>query len=212
MESLPAASAEPIVERLIIGAFGTNCYLVRDPATAETVIVDPAADAEMIASKVAPFKPRIILLTHGHVDHVGAVRALKSKLGLPVGLFPLDAGLAQITPDVPLKEGEPIPLGQLTITVLHTPGHTPGSVTFVVQKDAFVGDLIFPGGPGSTRTPADFDHILRSITGKILPLPPETRLHPGHGDGLTVAQAREEVAGFLHRPARAHLCGDVRWG
>jgi hydroxyacylglutathione hydrolase len=212
MESRRAIDAvEPVVERLTIGPFGTNCYIVRDPATAETVIIDPAADADLIASKVAPFKPRMILLTHGHIDHVGAVRALKSMLGLRVGLFPLDAGLAQITPDVPLKEGEPVSVGQFRVTVLHTPGHTPGGVTFVVQKDAFVGDLIFPGGPGATRTPVDFDQILRSITAKILPLPPETKLHPGHGEGFTVARAREEVGDFLHRPSRVRLCGEVHW-
>lgn len=202
---------EPLVERLIVGPWATNCYVVRCPVSAKAVIIDPAADADIIERTAADSRPERILLTHGHIDHIGAVAALKRRLGIPVGMHRLDAGLAQITPDFELKDGDTIPLGQLAISVLHTPGHTPGSVTLVVKQQAFVGDLIFPGGPGMTRTPVDFDQILRSITGKILPLPPQTTLHPGHGEGLTVSQARDEVSAFLSRPAQPDLCGQVRW-
>ncbi|MGQ9677299.1 MAG: MBL fold metallo-hydrolase [Chloroflexota bacterium] len=206
-----SALAQPHVQRLVVGPFGTNCYIVRCPVTDEAVIIDPAANPDLIVKTVADCKPQRILLTHGHMDHVGAVTAVKARLGLPVGLHRLDAGLAQIAPDFALENEAKLPLGQLAISVMHTPGHTPGSVTFLVGREAFVGDLIFPGGPGVTRTPVDFDRILKSITGRILTLPPDTRLHPGHGEGLTVAKAREEVADFLRRPAKPHLCGEVRW-
>lgn len=206
-----SAPAQPHVQRLVVGPYGTNCYVVRCPTTNEAVIVDPAANLDLIVKAVGDSKPRQILLTHGHLDHIGAVNAVKSRFSLPVGLHRLDAGLAQITPDFALEDGGKVPLGQLTISIMHTPGHTPGSVTLLVGKEAFVGDLIFPGGPGVTRTPVDFDLILKSITGKILPLPPETRLNPGHGEGLTVAKARQEVADFLRRPAKPHICGQVRW-
>lgn len=201
----------PRLERLVLGPWATNCYIISDPTSQEATIVDPAADPDKIVNAVASYKPRQILLTHGHMDHSGAVASLKGRLGLPVGLHRLDAGLAQIVPDLELKDGGKLSLGQMTITVLHTPGHTPGSLTFLVGNDALVGDLIFPGGPGATRTPIDFGVILRSITAKILPLPEKTRLHPGHGDGLNVARARQEVSAFLCRPAKANLCGEVHW-
>jgi glyoxylase-like metal-dependent hydrolase (beta-lactamase superfamily II) len=211
MEQQVSQEPQPIIQRLVAGPWATNCYVVACPNTGETMIIDPAADQDLILKTVANYKPKLIALTHGHFDHVGAVRPLKIALSLPVALHQLDAGLAQITPEIELDDGQIINVGDLVVKVLYTPGHTAGSVAFQVGRDVFVGDLIFPGGPGATRTPQDFQRILRSITAKILPLSPDTILNPGHGDGLTVGIARQEVSDFLRKPAKTDLCGDVLW-
>jgi hydroxyacylglutathione hydrolase len=99
----------------------------------------------------------------------------------------------------------------LKVDVLHTPGHTPGSLCFKIGRYLFVGDTIFPGGPGHTDTPDDFRKILASITGKIFTLPGNTLILPGHGDGTTVRKAREEYAVFASHPHIEELSGDVLW-
>jgi hydroxyacylglutathione hydrolase len=97
------------------------------------------------------------------------------------------------------------------VDVLHTPGHTPGSLCFKITRYLFAGDTIFPGGPGHTDTPDDFREILTSITGKILTLPDSTLILPGHDDGTTVKKAREEYKVFASHPHPPDLSGDVLW-
>jgi hydroxyacylglutathione hydrolase len=102
-------------------------------------------------------------------------------------------------------------VGGLTVHVIHTPGHTPGSVALEIGKYLFAGDTIFPGGPGHTNTPEEFQKIIKTITEKILPLPDNTLVLPGHGPSTTIKKVKKEYAGF---PARTHspdMCGDVTW-
>jgi glyoxylase-like metal-dependent hydrolase (beta-lactamase superfamily II) len=114
-------------------------------------------------------------------------------------------------PEILLKDGDSFKLGNLRVDVIHTSGHTPGSLCFKIGKYLFVGDTIFPGGPGHTDSPEDFHEILASITGKIFQLPGDTLILPGHGDGTTVAKAGEEYAVFASRSHPHNLCGDVLW-
>jgi glyoxylase-like metal-dependent hydrolase (beta-lactamase superfamily II) len=112
---------------------------------------------------------------------------------------------------VPVEDGQEIAVGQLTMRAIHTPGHTPGSTCFTVGRYLLSGDTLFPGGPGRTRTPADFQQTVESISKRLLTLPDETEVLTGHGDGTTIARSKQEFAAFAAREHPADLCGDVTW-
>jgi glyoxylase-like metal-dependent hydrolase (beta-lactamase superfamily II) len=99
----------------------------------------------------------------------------------------------------------------MSLKVLHTPGHTPGSLCFWVGKYLISGDTIFPGGPGQTKSPTDLKRIIESITRKIFVLPDDTAIYPGHGDSTLLRKEKEEFAIFSSRPHNPNLCGDVLW-
>jgi hydroxyacylglutathione hydrolase len=110
-----------------------------------------------------------------------------------------------------LKDGDTIEVGKLKFKVLHTPGHTPGSLCFLVGKYLISGDTIFPGGPGKTGTPADFKQIVKSLDTRLFVLPDDTHVYPGHGDGTVLGKEKKEFAIFASKPHDPNLCGDVLW-
>jgi len=110
-----------------------------------------------------------------------------------------------------LNEGDVLWLGELEFTILHTPGHTPGSLCFRVGRYLLSGDTIFPGGPGKTSSSDDFRQIIKSITKKIFVLPDDTRIYPGHGDSTVLRKEKDEFAVFVSRPHARDLHGDVLW-
>jgi hydroxyacylglutathione hydrolase len=130
---------------------------------------------------------------------------------VPLATYEASSYQLKTPPEIFLKDGDIVSLGKLKIKIIHTPGHTPGSLCFSMDKYLFVGDIIFPGGPGYTVSPQDFQEILNSITGKILTLPGKTLILPGHGDSTTVEKASEEYIVFAARPHPSDLCGDVLW-
>jgi glyoxylase-like metal-dependent hydrolase (beta-lactamase superfamily II) len=145
------------------------------------------------------------------MDHVGALDELRSKLRLPLAAHPLDAKGITSSPEIPLSDKAAIPLGRLTIDVLHTPGHTTGSLCFIINHYLFSGDTIFPHGPGKTRTPKDFADIIQSITTKIFILPDNTQVFPGHGETTTIGNEKAEFAIFSAKHRDTNLSGDVLW-
>jgi hydroxyacylglutathione hydrolase len=156
-------------------------------------------------------KPKYILLTHNHMDHIGALAQLRNELKVPLAAHAADAGNLVPPPEMLLSDGDTIWVGNLKLTILHTPGHTPGSLCFRVARYLISGDTIFPGGPGKTNTPGDFNQILKSITGRIFVLPDDIRIYPGHGDSTVLKKEKDEFAVFASRPYDSHLCGDVLW-
>ena len=199
------------IDRLTLGPYETNAYLVVCLKTKESLVVDAPANAPDIIKSLSGTQPRYILLTHDHYDHTGAIVPLRARLKVPLAAHPLDATQLKKPPEITLKDGDSLKLGNLEIQVLHTPGHTPGSLCYEIGKYMFVGDTIFPGGPGHTETPEDFQQILKSITGKIFQLPDDTILFPGHGDSTTVKKAREEYAVFASKSHDSFMRGDVTW-
>lgn len=197
--------------KLALGPFGTNAYIVVCKSTRESVLIDAPGEANRIVSQLEGTHPRYLLITHSHIDHIGALGELKSELEIPVAIHPLDATKLQYQPDVDLRDGELIEVGSLKINVLHTPGHTPGSTCFLVSKYLLAGDTIFPGGPGKTGTPAAFEEIVESIRTKIMVLPDETEIHPGHGDSTLLATEKKAFAVFDSHPHVPDLHGDVLW-
>jgi hydroxyacylglutathione hydrolase len=199
------------IDRLILGPFETNSYILTCRVTGESVVVDAPADADTILRHVKPTTPRYILITHTHMDHLGALTELRAELQIPVAAHPLDAGRLQSPPDMALPDSGSVSFGRIALHVLHTPGHTPGSVCFLIEKFLLSGDTIFSGGPGRTNSPGDFRQIIESIRSKIFPLPDDTRIYPGHGDSAVLGDEKAKFAAFSSRPHAPDLCGDVLW-
>jgi hydroxyacylglutathione hydrolase len=199
------------IDRLTLGRWETNTYIVVCRKTGESLVIDAPARASDIIAALKGTRPRYILLTHDHYDHTGVIVSLRSRLKVPLATHEASSYQLKTPPEILLKDGDIVSLGNLKIKIIHTPGHTPGSLCFSIDKYLFVGDTIFPGGPGHTESPQDFQEILNSITGKILTLPGKTLLLPGHGDSITVEKAREEYAVFASRSHPSELCGDVLW-
>ena len=199
------------IERLTLGPFGTNAYIVICQKTRDSVLIDAPAEANMIINGLRGTNPRYILLTHNHMDHVGALAELHSRLKVPLAAHASDAGNLPSPPDISLNDGDMISFGDLKLEVLHTPGHTPGSLCFECGKHLISGDTIFTSGPGKTRSPDAFQRIVKSITEKIFVLPDDTHIYPGHGDATVLKKEKDEFAIFSSRSHSPELCGDVLW-
>lgn len=199
------------IDKLTLGPWETNTYIVVCRQTGESLVVDAPARASEIIAALKGTRPRYILLTHDHYDHTGVMVSLRSRLKVPLATHEASSYQLKTPPEILLNNGDNISLGNLRVKVIHTPGHTSGSLCFKVGKYLFAGDTIFPGGPGHTDSPDYFREILASITRKIFQLPGDTLILPGHGDGTTVNKAREEYAVFASRPHPPELFGDVLW-
>jgi len=195
------------IESVIVGPLETNCYLVSCPRTLVCAVVDPGAEPDRIIAAVhrLGLKPALILNTHGHFDHVGANRDIKDAFDIPLAIHALDnpmlelAGRLEMSFLLEAKDSPPadfflqdkaqIPVGESRLEVLHTPGHSPGSVCLLWDGFLLSGDTLFNEGVGRTDLPGGSDRDLKSsLRSKILVLPPETRVLPGHGPRTTVGQ------------------------
>lgn len=200
------------VSGLTVGPIEENAYVAADPASGACAVVDPGAEPERILAAVreaAGPRARVValVLTHGHLDHIGAVAELRERTGAPIWLHPDDLPLyraapeqartfgwsfpAPPEPDETLADGAELEIGGLTLRVRHAPGHSPGHVVLVGPGAAFVGDCVFAGSIGRSDLPGgDGRALLRSIGRTILSLPDETVLYPGHGPATTVGRER----------------------
>ncbi|HLB28260.1 MAG TPA: MBL fold metallo-hydrolase [Dehalococcoidales bacterium] len=199
------------IEKLVLGPYGNNTYFVTCRKTKASALIDAPAEAATILKQLDGTKPEYILLTHNHIDHIGALAEVHARLKIPLAAHASDSGNLPVKPEILLNDGDILTVGELKLEVLHTPGHTPGSLCFKVGRYLISGDTLFAGGPGRTRTPSDLKHILASLTEKIFPLPDDTPVFPGHGDSTTIKKEREEFKIFSSRPHNPNLCGDIVW-
>ncbi len=213
----PRATTGLVVEVLPVGPLQCNCVILADPATREALVVDPGGDADEVLARLKDrgLSVREILHTHAHVDHVcgtaGVRRATGGRVGLHRGDLPLYENLRRqaewigfeppeaAVVDRWLEEGDRIAFGDRAATVLHTPGHTPGSLSFLVEGPEgpllLAGDTLFLGSVGRTDLwGGDTDTLVRSIRGKLYGLPEETRVIPGHGGETTIGRERRQNA------------------
>ena len=199
------------IDRLELGPFGTNAYFLTCRQTNASVLVDAPGEADKILAQLKGTDPKYILMTHSHMDHTGALAEVKSTLKIPLAAHRDDAGELPVKPDMLLNDGDLISFGDISLTVLHTPGHTPGSLCFLTGNNLIAGDTIFPDGPGKTWSPDDFKRIVESLTSRIFVLPEDTRIYPGHGGSTVLKKEKQAFEAFSARDHAPNLCGDVLW-
>jgi hydroxyacylglutathione hydrolase len=196
-----------IIRKLVVGPVASNCYIVGSESTGEGMIIDPGADAKEILRVVEKLglKIKVIVLTHRHPDHVGAAAQVKEATGAELAAH---AECAKYLPHSPsyiyeppyegapkperiLNGGDSIDIGDLHFTVLHTPGHTPCGISLVGEGVVFTGDTLFNYGIGRyDLIDGDYHKLMDSIHTKLMVLPDETRVYPGHGPDSTIATER----------------------
>lgn len=193
------------IETVVVGPLEVNCYLVGCMETRQAAVIDPGADGGRIVDRLRAlgWRPVMMIHTHGHLDHWAAAADVADAfpsvghlhrhdeylLTAPdiFGLAPLLQARPCPEPRAWLEDGQHLAVGRMVFRVLHTPGHTPGGCCLLLDTTCFTGDTLFAGGIGRTDLPGgDEAALLRSIRDRILPLPPATRLLPGHGPESTV--------------------------
>ena len=201
-----------ILKKLVVGPFAANCYIVGSELTKEGVIIDPGDEARQILKKVKDLQLdiKVIVLTHGHIDHIGGVKEVKEATGAEVAIHTDDAksvsgqegrlismlvsGLSYPAPSSPdrlLNGGDSIDIGDLNFLVLHTPGHTPGGICLLGNGVVFTGDTLFNYGVGRTDLPGgSHSQLMNSLHTKLMVLPDETIVYPGHGPETTIGAER----------------------
>jgi len=200
-----------IILKLVLGPFQTNGYILVCPQTGDSLVVDAPAEGERILQALQGTKPRYIIMTHDHLDHTQALAQVAGSLAVPVAVHRADADGLPVRPEVFVSDGETLTLGRTQVRIIHTPGHTPGSLCLSIGDQLLAGDTLFPGGPGRTGSPAAFRQIMGSIRDRLLGLPDETAVHPGHGDSTTIGRERPAIEAFLARSHPEELHGDVLW-
>lgn len=194
-----------MLEGRAVGVMGANCYLFACDETGKGVVVDPGADGQKIYRWILEKQIQVenILLTHGHLDHIGAVDELRELLGVKVLIHAGDAQMltdgrknlsAYFGPSMTfqaadglLEDGQVLTVGNKTLTVLATPGHSPGSVSFLTPEGVLSGDTLFAGSIGRTDFPGgSLEKLLHGVESKLLVLPDDTPVYPGHGESTTI--------------------------
>lgn len=194
-----------------LGPYDNNAYVIADSESGEALIVDMPAGSEKVVEAVKGLRVKGIVLTHTHADHWYGYDLVKEATGAQVYCHPAERIMEASKIDVPLADGDELAVGGVTVRAVHTPGHTPGSTCFTAGRFVFTGDTLFPGGPGRTQTPADLKRTVASIESRLLVLPEETVVLPGHGADTTIGAAKEEYVAFAARGIPEGLCGDVTW-
>lgn len=199
------------IKKLALGPYGNNCYILADPASNDAVVVDTPAEPERIVGACQGLSVRWIVITHTHGDHLGAFLEVRRGIKASVAVHPAEADNLPLPPDHLLEHGKVLSIGTLSLKVLHTPGHTSGSICLLAGKHLFSGDTLFPHGPGRTRTPVALRQEVDSIREQLMVLPDDTLVYPGHGEGTVLWKEKAEFAAFCSRPWDPTLCGDVLW-
>ena len=200
-----------ILMRLIVGPLQVNCYILADEKTKEAVVIDPGDDAQDLLNIIRSkdLKVKYIVNTHAHFDHVGANRDLQEATGAEILLHEADASLLNASTDQAvmfgmkapssppadryLKHGDLVTAGEVSLKVLHAPGHSSGGICLLEDGIVFSGDALFAGSIGRTDLPGgDLMTLIDSIKSNLLTLPDDTRVFPGHGPDTTIGAEKKE--------------------
>jgi glyoxylase-like metal-dependent hydrolase (beta-lactamase superfamily II) len=188
------------VDKVVVGPYENNAYVVRCRQTGEAILVDAANEHELLVPLCKQLGVRRVLTTHGHFDHIQAVEACRDA-GIDVGVAAEDAKMLP-SYDFVIDDEDVISVGDLRLEAIHTPGHTPGSTSFLLEGEPllFTGDTLFPGGPGNTLFEgASFEQIIASIDRRLFTLPPDLLVLPGHGLDTTLGTERPHLQEWVDR-------------
>ncbi|MDX1415980.1 MAG: MBL fold metallo-hydrolase [Candidatus Promineifilaceae bacterium] len=196
-----------------VGPWGTNAYALICPTTKRSVLIDPGSEPEKLTNMLQGSIPIAILLTHSDIDHIGALEEMKKRLAVPLIAHPgPHAAGAVIAADRWVNDGELIQVGTHTLQVYHAPGHIGDQICFAIQGDnrIIVGDTIFDGGPGRTRSSADFQTTLATLRHVVLLWPDSTICYPGHGSSFRLGDRKQAIKKFLKKD-HGSFFGDATW-
>jgi len=203
--SLPGAT----ILKASVGPMDNNAYLVTCSATEETLLIDAANDADVLIDLIRQHAPRVSLIvtSHQHFDHWQALQAVAEATGAPTAAHEIDADPLPVQPDRLLANGDTVRIGELTFDVIHLRGHTPGSVALALNGPAtgnvtqlFTGDCLFPGGPGRTTQPDEFDSLMGDLESRVFArYGDDTIIYPGHGDDTNLGNERPHLAEWRER-------------
>ena len=188
------------IHEVVVGPVDNNVFVLRCTETGEAVLLDAANEHEQLLDLSKRLGVTRVLETHGHWDHIQAVTQMRDA-GYSVGVTAADAAMLPSYDDV-LEDQSIIEVGRLRLHTIATPGHTPGSMCFLVEGHPvlFSGDTLFPGGPGNTSYEGgDFDTIIESVDRRLFTLPPDTLVLPGHGDNTTIGAERPHLQEWIDR-------------
>lgn len=196
-----------LVKMFTVGMLGTNCFILGDVQTKEAIIVDPGFDNTSEAKQILgaiqnyKFKVKSIVNTHGHSDHIRGNKIVKAATGASILIHEYDAPmLCNPKADKILHEGDVIKLGEIKLQILHTPGHSKGSIALLGSKEVFVGDTLFAGSIGRyDLIGGSLRELMSSLRNKILKLPNHFKVYPGHGEVTTIGEERRTNP-FLQNP------------
>ena len=188
------------VHKVVVGPMDNNVYVVRCKQTGEAVLLDAANEHERLLELCKALNVGKVLETHGHWDHIQAVPAVRDA-GYDVGITAQDAAMLP-SYDFVLEDDTVIEVGRLRLRTIHTPGHTPGSMCFLLEGSPllFSGDTLFPGGPGNTKFEGgDFPTVIRSVEGLFSRLAADVQVLPGHGDATTIGNESPHLQEWIDR-------------
>jgi glyoxylase-like metal-dependent hydrolase (beta-lactamase superfamily II) len=202
--TLVTDDATVLIRKFSVGPMDNNVYVLTDTASGRGLLIDAANDADRILDEVHDVLLEGIVTTHGHGDHWQALATVADATGAPVYIHPADQDMVPREADRAASDGMTITFGGATVTLLHTPGHTPGSVCVLLEgtegRFLFSGDTLFPGGPGNTGGNQDaFAQIMRSLRERLFTLPDDTQVCPGHGDDTTIGAERPHLDEWQER-------------
>ncbi|MEU2776913.1 MBL fold metallo-hydrolase [Streptomyces sp. NPDC007162] len=187
-----------MITKIAVGPMDNNAYLLRCRATDEQLLIDAANDAETLLGTIGDDGIASVVTTHRHGDHWQALAEVVAATGARTYAGREDATGVPVTTDVLVDDGDVIRVGQVELTARHLVGHTPGSIALVYDDPhghphAFTGDCLFPGGPGRTTRPEDFESLMSGLEAKVFVLPDETWIYPGHGNDTTLGAERPHL-------------------
>lgn len=195
-----------------MGPYSNNAYIVRDLASGASLLVDmPLEEKQLLEAIAADGGVRSIVATHWHPDHWMSYDAVRAATGAPVFVGDREINIAKERIDGTLADGDEVPVGSARVRVLHTPGHTPGSISLKVGRALISGDTLFDGGPGKTFAKGELETLIKSIVDRLHPLEDDTVVLPGHGASTTIGESRRQYAEYVRHPRPAGFFGDVEW-